>query len=134
MLWRAVQVIGWCLVVASAVSMAWIYEVRGSAGETPVVEYKDFVSILLTSLGVMIAVAAVAAAFAAIWGFEFMRREVVKAAIERAEKVAKETATQVAQTKIDEIVPGLVEKTAKIDREISGPRADKIAEEFRKET
>jgi hypothetical protein len=57
------------------------------------IEYKDFISILLTGLAVMIAVATVFLAAAAIWGFEAIRRE-AKAS---AEIEARETATTVAR-------------------------------------
>jgi hypothetical protein len=123
MILRALQVIGWCFIIAASIAIC-VMAGRGPSG-SPVLEYKDFVSILLTALGVMIAIGAVLAAVAAVWGFETLRKETTNAAVL--------TATRVAEEKINEIVPGLVEKAAKIDREVSGPRADKIAEEFGKE-
>src|SRR3954471_5594814 len=64
-----------------------------SPPESSTLEYKDFISILLTGLAVMIAVATVFLAAAAIWGFEAIRRE-AKAS---AEIEARETATTVAR-------------------------------------
>jgi predicted RNase H-like nuclease len=125
MLLRAFQIVGWCFVVALALVAAFALAGNGITSDHPVVEYKDFVSILLTAIAVMIGIGAVAAAFAAIWGFELLRREIVKAAAEIAAKAAEE--------KIDEVVPGLVEKALKFDREVPGPEADKIAREFGKE-
>jgi hypothetical protein len=55
-------------------------------------EYKDFVSILLTALGVMIAVAALFVAFFAIWGYK-SAKELIS---EIAEKAARDTAQSVA--------------------------------------
>jgi hypothetical protein len=132
MIFRALQAVGWCFVIAAAIAICVIAG-RGPSAGNPVVEYKDFVSILLTALGVMIAVGAVVAAVGAFYGFEVLRREVVHAAAEAARKAAESTATQVAQTKVDEIVPGLVEKSMKIDRQVTATEADKIAKEFGKE-
>lgn len=129
---RALQAVGWCFVIAASIAICVIAGRTPSAGNA-VFEYKDFVSILLTALGVMIAVGAVVVALAAIWGFELLRREVVSAAAKAAQETAAATATQIAQVKIDAIVPGLVEKAIEIDRQITGKQADKIAEEFGKE-
>jgi hypothetical protein len=96
-----------------------------ATGNHPVVEYKDFVSILLTAIAVMIGVAAVFAAFAAIWGFDLLRREIVKTATEAAERAAA--------ARVNELVPGLVDKAIEFEREVPGTEADKIAEEFGKE-
>ena len=46
------------------------------------IEYKDFVAILLTSLGVMIAIATILIAALAIWGFEALKEEARKTARE----------------------------------------------------
>jgi heme/copper-type cytochrome/quinol oxidase subunit 2 len=126
MILRALQIVGVCFLIASAL-MA-LYFVAGSsqtAGDRPVVEYKDFISILLTAVAVMIAIGAFIAAFAAIWGFDLLRREIVK--------TSTETATKVAAARVDELVPGLVEKALDFERDIPGPEADQIAEQFGKD-
>lgn len=107
MLFRALQVVGWLFVI-SVSGVAIFVMLRSSAtGEHPVVEYKDFVSILLTALGVMIALAAVLAAVAAFLGFENVKK--------------------------DEIVPSLVENLLGVDRQVPGPEADQIAQEYARE-
>ena len=67
------------------------YQPPPKDGQT--IEYKDFISILLTGLAVMIAVATIILAAAAVWGFEAIRKD-AKAS---AEIVARETATNVAR-------------------------------------
>jgi NADH:ubiquinone oxidoreductase subunit 4 (subunit M) len=125
MILRALHAVGWCFIIAASIVVICVMARRGSPGGAPVVEYKDFVSILLTALGVMIALGAVLAALAAIYGFETIRKEAVHA--------AEQTAARVAESKVNEIVPRLVEQVAKIDREVSGTQADQIAEEIDKE-
>jgi hypothetical protein len=122
---RALSFIGACFVIASAFMLLRSMAVDGPAGERPIVEYKDYVSILLTALAVMIAVATIIAAFGGFWGFEVLRKELVK--------TAAETSTKVAEAKIAEVVPGLVEKALKFDREVPAAEADQIAEEYGKE-
>jgi hypothetical protein len=73
----------------------------------------------------MIAVGAVAAAFAAIYGFGLLRDEM--------KKIAAAAATQTAADKIDEVVPGLVEKALRFGSEIPGPEANQIAREIGKD-
>src|SRR6202034_452067 len=110
MIWRAVQTIGWCFAIAVALVALFLALQKGPAGPQPLVEYKDFVSILLTAIAVMIAVGAVIAAFAAIWGFDLLRREIVKTATDTATKVATDAAT----ARVDALVPGLVEKAQRL--------------------
>jgi predicted membrane protein len=61
------------------------------------IEYKDFISILLTGLAVMIAVMTVFLAGAAIWGYERIRKEAREVAEKEAQKVASAVATRVAR-------------------------------------
>jgi hypothetical protein len=61
--------------------------------EAQALEYKDFISILLTGLGLMMAVGTVMLAAAAIWGFEAIRKEIRIS----ADAIARETATLVAK-------------------------------------
>lgn len=97
----------------------------------PIVEYKDFVTILLTALGVIIAIATIFAAIGAIWGFDLLRRETHAS----AEKAARE--------KVDEILPSLVEQAVRFQLQgsnaLSGGKgsndqADQIADEVAKGT
>jgi hypothetical protein len=99
--------------------------------EAPILEYKDFVAILLTALGVMIAIVTVFAAFGAIWGFDLLRRE------------THATAEKVARDKVDEILPSLVEQAVRFQmqgpntqsgQDNSGDQADQIADEIAKGT
>jgi len=84
-----------CFNVALGILVVWFLS-RGyqpHLKEAQTIEYKDFISILLTGLAVMIAVATIMLAAAAVWGFEAIRKE-AKAS---AENVARETATAVAK-------------------------------------
>jgi hypothetical protein len=89
--------------------------------QSQALDYKDFVTILLTGIAVMIAVGAVAVALFAVWGFSALREE------------ARESARRAAEARIDELVPSLVEKALKFDREAAGAEADQIAQEYGKE-
>jgi hypothetical protein len=127
MLLRAFQIVGWCFVVAAALMAAYFIGASGRApDEHPPFEYKDFVSILLTALGVMIAVAAVAAAIAAVWGFEFLRREM--------SRIARDTAIETATAEVQKIVPGLVEEAIDFAEQGQTVAGDKVAEEYGRET
>ena len=125
LLLRALRIIGWCFLGAAALEAAYVISGSPASGAHPTVEYKDFVSILLTALGVMIALAAVAAALAAVWGFEFLRKEM--------HKIAAETAADVAKKEVQAIVPGLVEETSAFAREAQRLPADAVAEEYGRE-
>lgn len=91
------------------------------SSEHPNIEYKDFVSILLTALAVMIAIAAVIAALAAIWGFAVLREEVSKAA------------SSAARSETRKIVPGLVEEAMAFAQFGRESRGDEVADEYGKE-
>jgi hypothetical protein len=73
------------------------------------IEYKDFISILLTGLAVMLAVGTIMIAAAAVWGFEAIRKEVrISAdavARETSMRVAKEVAGPVAARTAREVGP-----------------------------
>ena len=126
MILRALAALGVCFLIASALMALYFMAGNSPAtGDHPVVEYKDFVSILLTAIAVMIGVAAVFAAFAAIWGFDLLRKEIVKTATEAAERAAA--------ARVNELVPSQVDKALEFEREVPGAEADKIAEEFGKE-
>jgi hypothetical protein len=79
------------------------YQPPPKASQT--IEYKDFISILLTGLAVMIAVMTVFLAAAAIWGYERIRRDVLVAAEVEARKVATAVSTVVATRTARETPP-----------------------------
>jgi hypothetical protein len=95
----------------------------------PVVEYKDFVTILLTALAVMIAVAAFVGAIAAVWGFTALREETHRA----AEVAAKIAAEAVAKAHVETTVPRLVEEAVSFALKSKDTKADAVAEEYGKE-
>lgn len=123
MLFRAFQIVGWCLVFAVVlIAVYFMGAASRTTGANPVIEYKDFVAILLTALGVMVAVAAVAAAFAAVWGFELLRKEM------------REVAGQIAKNEVQATVPGLVDEAMAFQREGRVVAGDRVAEEYERET
>jgi hypothetical protein len=84
------------------------------------IEYKDFISILLTALGVMIAAATILIATAAIWGFAVLREEARSSAERTAAKVAREVAESVTASERTDTSPQEAEEIAKAMRE-GGP-------------
>jgi hypothetical protein len=121
MLIQAIQTVLLLVGVALLGIMLYFVAANDVSSAHPAIEYKDFVSILLTSLGVMIAIAAVIAALAAIWGFSVLREEVRRAAMLTARKETRK------------IVPTLVSDQLEFERQGKETMADKIAEEYGKE-
>jgi hypothetical protein len=68
------------------------------AKDAQTLEYKDFISILLTGLAVMIAVATIMLAAAAVWGFEAIRKEAKASAEIEARVTSAKVAKEVAET------------------------------------
>lgn len=68
-------------------------------------EYKDFLSILLTALGVMIAVLTLFLAVIAIWGFSALRDEARRIALEEARRTAGSVATRTTSALDDQRGP-----------------------------
>ena len=64
----------------------------------PALEYKDFVSILLTAVGLLITVLALFLALAAFWGYQGIKLEAARVAAEVAERVAPPVAARTAET------------------------------------
>jgi ABC-type enterochelin transport system permease subunit len=97
MRWRAFIIALLLIVIALLATILWL-QVHAHPiwipGEKDAegVEYKDFISILLTALAVMIALATILLAGLALWGFGALKDE----ARSVAERVAKETAEPVA--------------------------------------
>ncbi|MGE0753136.1 MAG: hypothetical protein AB7K64_21405 [Variibacter sp.] len=67
-----------------------------SMAQTQTLEYKDFVAILLTALGVMIAVGAFFIAILAVWTYKNAMELIESAARDEAKTVATKTAEGVA--------------------------------------
>jgi flagellar basal body-associated protein FliL len=121
-MWRTLQVLLTLFNIAFAILAVYFIQKGGViTPQSQALDYKDFVTILLTGIAVMIAVGAVAVALFAVWGFSALREE------------ARESARRAAEARIDELVPSLVEKALKFDREAAGAEADQIAQEYGKE-
>lgn len=76
--------------------------------QTQAIEYKDFISIVLTALAVIIAALTVFVAVAAIWGFTALREE----ARATAERVATSTASGTAERLATKIAREVAESVA----------------------
>jgi hypothetical protein len=108
-LWKAVQI--FLGIANAAVISVWICSKGGffisipqpAVGSTGV-DYKDFVPILLTAIGVMIAIFTLFLAIAAIWGYTQIKDETAKVAKETAEKVAAEEAKKICEKLIPQEV------------------------------
>jgi heme/copper-type cytochrome/quinol oxidase subunit 2 len=80
-----------------------------SLGASQEVEYKDFISILLTALAVMIAILATTFAIAAVWGYAAVKAskaEAREAAQVEARSTADVVATRVARELAQQTLPG----------------------------
>ena len=101
MVWRSC-VIGLLLVIGGLLATISILQWQShpvfvdSGKDSEGVEYKDLVVIILTALGVMIAVATIVLAALAIWGFSTLREEASRIAREVAPAAAREAAEPVA--------------------------------------
>jgi Na+-transporting methylmalonyl-CoA/oxaloacetate decarboxylase gamma subunit len=74
-------------------------------GGTPLagpLEYKDFISIILTALGVMIAILALGLAVAAVWGFSELKRAVRRTARRTAEAELASTVPPLTRRLVEE--------------------------------
>jgi hypothetical protein len=94
-----------------------------------VVEYKDFISILLTAIAVMIAIATVVSAIAAVWGYGVIREELNRTVA----RIAGDRAEEIARGRIDVMVPRLVAAQMAFEKQGTGTRGDEVAEEVSKE-
>jgi hypothetical protein len=68
------------------------------------IEYKDFIAILLTGIALMVALLALVAAGAAVWGFENIRKEAARVAKKEARRAAKDEANSVATRTVREFL------------------------------
>jgi magnesium-transporting ATPase (P-type) len=97
-MWRGLQIVLGALQIAVVVIagfIVWHWSGTPSTGASSI-EYKDFVSILLTALALMIAVLAAFLAAAAVYGFQAIREQACRISMEKSEEVAKTTAESVA--------------------------------------
>lgn len=89
--WRGLQIFFAVLNVAILI-MASLFLIfhRGFSVEDgrQVIDYKDFVSILLTAIAVMIAILTIFIAAAAVWGFSALKDEACRVARSEANQVA----------------------------------------------
>jgi uncharacterized membrane protein len=113
-LWIILQIlIG---IVNAALIVVWLYSKGGfylkaseqQAVGTPL-DYNNFVPILLTAIGVMIAVLTVFLAIAAVWGYTQIKDETTKTAKETAKETAKVEARKLVPAEVGKVVPAEVE-------------------------
>jgi hypothetical protein len=113
-MWNAIRRTVYAMIaifnVASILVLFWLFMI-GHFGQRPSspwdlfksnppasgIEYKDFISILLTALGLMIALLATFMALAAIWGFNVLKEATEIAAKKEASIVAEREAQKVAE-------------------------------------
>lgn len=97
--------------VGLAITVGYLLWTRSPivAAEHQSIEYKDFVSILLTALAVMVAVVTLLVAALAIWGFGAIREDVrgraAREARREANRIAKDVAGAVAARTVRETLP-----------------------------
>jgi hypothetical protein len=134
MLGRGLLIFVGLLTSASIVLNLWFIG-RGTLSEVhaPLVEYKDFVTILLTALAVMIAIATVLAAMAAVWGYVEIREGINRRVDEIASKRAAEVATEVAKDRTNAMVPELVNRAIEFAKQSEDVKGDEVADEIGKE-
>jgi hypothetical protein len=112
------------LALASAVP-GWVFaayfyfEPHWSIGPHEGIEYKDFISILLTALGVLIASLAGILALGAIWGYGALKEEMTRVSEAESRKVAEIEAKAVAEGVATRVARNLAEQTLR-DRSIYG--------------
>lgn len=92
MLWRGFQVLLTVFNLAFAV-LAMYFIMKGGVvtPESAGLDWKDFVTILLTALTVMVAIGALFIAVLAVWTYKDLRETVMRIAKETAESVATRT-------------------------------------------
>lgn len=100
--WNGIQIFLGILNAAIIIVFTFIFSKSGfsfpgmqQAATSHVIDYKDYVSILLTAIGVMIAILTLFLAIAAIWGYAQIKNEATRWAQKTATKSAKETAERI---------------------------------------
>lgn len=107
MLWKAFGIVMAC---ANCVLIAFLFYYLHLNRHTILapangLEWKDFVSILLTALGVMLAVMTLFLAVLAIWGFNSLKEEAIRVARTAAMETAGPVAAQAAGSYLQQTVP-----------------------------
>jgi hypothetical protein len=99
MMARGFRVIAFCIHVATLVLCGFLIWRSGLSYKEPVgtLEYKDLIAIILSALGVMIAILAALVAIAAVWGFKQIQSDVTEAARNMARQIAETEARKVAE-------------------------------------
>ncbi|MBN9018761.1 MAG: hypothetical protein J0H11_15210 [Rhizobiales bacterium] len=93
-----------------------MFNERFTMAPVQAIEYKDFIAILLTALGVMIALGAFIVALLAVWGYREGKQMVIDAAVNAAIE------------RVDEVLPGLFAAQMDVLRSSVDPSlADQIA-------
>jgi hypothetical protein len=112
--WRGFQIFmaatyisGMLVALFIAYKAGWIAEL-GSAG----LDYKDFVSILLTATALMLAVLGAILAILAVYGFQGIKEDAVKRAGRAAKKTAMPVASNIAKQTATDIATLVASKTA----------------------
>src|SRR6266702_3068833 len=100
-IFRGLQLTAYVFICAFMILFLKLYLNGELSAEHPVVEYKDFISILLTAIAVMIAIATAVAAIAAVWGYAVLREELNRTVA----RIASERAEEIARGRIDVMVP-----------------------------
>jgi Na+/melibiose symporter-like transporter len=76
---------------------AYLFLASGPAPEKPIIEWKDYVTILLTVVTIVMGAAALLIAMVAIWGYTSLREHAENTARKAGEEAATKTAREVAQ-------------------------------------
>lgn len=103
----ATYIAGLAIALFIAYKAGWIAEI-GSAG----LEYKDFVSILLTATALMLAVLGAILAILAVYGFQGIKQDAMKRAARAAKKTAGPVAAGVAKETAETVASQIAAKTA----------------------
>ncbi|RXF67113.1 hypothetical protein [Hansschlegelia zhihuaiae] len=65
--------------------------------QAQIVDYKDFISIMLTGLAIMVTILGIGLAVAGVWGYANIKEEAIAAAREAAVSPARDAAREVAE-------------------------------------
>jgi cytochrome b subunit of formate dehydrogenase len=98
---NAAKAFAFCVHLATLILCGWALWRVGLSNPQPIgtLEYKDLIAIILTALGVMIAILAALFAVLAIWGFNQIRDQAVAA----ASKAARKTAEPIAKAEANDV-------------------------------
>jgi hypothetical protein len=138
-IFRGLQVTACFAIIAVGLITLYVFFIGDLTTEREhgVVEYKDFVTILLTAVAVMIAVATVIVALMAVFGYTILRDEMnrtaAKIAEDKASEIARRRAEEVARERTDAMVPALVAQAVRFQGLEEGIPGDEVAAEIGRE-